>query len=253
MKVDNYFFGSDRGCIDNFLPPFKEASIHTPKLSSYYEMEKNNYGFRSDNFSKEDAGSNFLFAGCSQTFGVGLPQNLVWAFQLNKMLNKDKFFNVSTPAASATEICYNVMNYIKKFGKPEAIFLLLPNFERSVSFEKESLKTKVSDNDIKHLSKDEYRSFCAQYYIAISQLETMASLLDIKFLWSTWQFDTERVIAQNNHLFNNFFRVYKYLSFDLDNDLNVDYWQKSEDGIHFSGRESLAVAKAFKKRWEEIQ
>jgi hypothetical protein len=99
------------------------------ELQDFFKYTLNNYGFRSDNFKKENP--DFLYAGCSETFGQGGPIEDSWPHMLNKKLNNNgSYINVSFPGAGWSEIISNVFTYIEKFGIPKNIFLLLPNIER---------------------------------------------------------------------------------------------------------------------------
>lgn len=110
-------------------------------VSPSYNLEKfyslNSYGLRSDEFSTSHKGAHVLFAGCSQTFGVGTRLEDLWAYRLyNKMSETKKtsgFFNISVPGASITQIIYQIFYYFKKFGYPDYLFVNFPDFNREIS------------------------------------------------------------------------------------------------------------------------
>ena len=81
-----------------------------------------------------------MFAGCSVTWGTGLPIEDTWSYKLYKDFASHEelsgYFNLSYPGAASTEIIHNIMKYIKRYGKPDKIFLMLPEIMRGVHFEK---------------------------------------------------------------------------------------------------------------------
>jgi hypothetical protein len=109
------------------------AKILSSKITP--DLEVNSCHFRSDEFKKEHSEKHFLFAGCSNTFGVGLKKEELWA---NRFLSKlsdsgEKFsgyFNLSIPGNSVFEVVTNVMKYCNKYSNPDVIFIQLPNILR---------------------------------------------------------------------------------------------------------------------------
>lgn len=87
----------------------------------------NSYGYRSEEFdSKKDA----VIAGCSNTFGIGLPYEEIWGVSLCNTLGLS-FDNLGMAGLSTQKTVANLMAYIKTYGKPEYIFCLFPNFARA--------------------------------------------------------------------------------------------------------------------------
>jgi hypothetical protein len=92
----------------------------------------NSYGLRSDEFISHIDGddSHVLFAGCSMTFGDGVLLEHLWAHKLYNRLNEDKklsgYFNIARNGATLAEIFMQTINYVKLFGVPSKIFMLLP-------------------------------------------------------------------------------------------------------------------------------
>jgi hypothetical protein len=102
----------------------------------------NSLGFRSEEFTSEHKGDHVLFIGCSVTFGSGLPLEKTWSKlvynKMSKSRNLSGYFNLSYPGAASTEIIFNTMKYIKKFGAPKEIYFMMPEIMRGVHFEKSS-------------------------------------------------------------------------------------------------------------------
>jgi hypothetical protein len=104
-------------------------------------MGINKHNFRCDDFTSEHDGEHLLFSGCSVTYGVGLYTKELWSHKLYEMIKKDKkvsgYFNLGTPGTSVMAICSNIMKYISNYGKPDAIFLDLPDLNRFYIIPKE--------------------------------------------------------------------------------------------------------------------
>ncbi len=100
----------------------------------FYEL--NNDFHRSESFSTLDKNkTNVLFAGCSVTFGEYLPEGYAWPSHVYNYM-KDNFsdlgeFHVlSYPGGTASKIVSNIFKYLKNYGKPDYIMVLLPDMFR---------------------------------------------------------------------------------------------------------------------------
>lgn len=104
------------------------ASPITPDL----KLNKNN--FRCEDFKKNHEGKHILFSGCSVTYGQGLLENEVWAKKLYDRIKENTevsgFFNLAIPGTGVCEIVANIFKYIHNIGKPDLIFVCMPNLQR---------------------------------------------------------------------------------------------------------------------------
>lgn len=109
---------------------------HKEKFGVEYNL--NSEGLRSDNFKTFHDKKHILFAGCSNTFGVGTDYEKTWAYMLYQDILKneelDGYYNVGTNGSTIIEIIFQVCKYIEKYGAPDTIFLLLPEIERDDNF-----------------------------------------------------------------------------------------------------------------------
>lgn len=147
---------------------------HGYDKETFYTL--NSYGLRSDEFKKKHSGTHILFAGCSVTFGEGLPLDKTWSKKLYDKIssyeNTSGYFNVAVAGSTPIECIYQIQNYIDKFGKPNIIFFNIPDFERE---NKISLKErKLSDSDEEELTLkmihgtyDIFRRYCLQNNIKL--------------------------------------------------------------------------------------
>lgn len=114
-------------------------NLKTHKINNIRESEEdqeiivNNFGFRSDNFIKNTE-TDILFAGCSETMGIGGSLEETWAYMLNLDLNLNRYINIGMAGAGYQQIINNCIIYIKKYGSPKNLFILFPNIEREIIY-----------------------------------------------------------------------------------------------------------------------
>jgi hypothetical protein len=113
----------------------KNKDIIGPFLdSNLNKIDHNNY--ISDKLKTVDPRkTNILFAGCSITVGCGVNDiKKSWSYKLYNKMNKDNecsgYFNIGCSGFSPIEIMINVLKYIAKYGCPDFIFILFPNWGR---------------------------------------------------------------------------------------------------------------------------
>jgi hypothetical protein len=98
----------------------------------------NSDGLRCDNFKKEHEGEHIVFAGCSNTFGVGTDYEKTWCYQVYddicKIKNVDGYYNLGLNAGTIIESIFQIFSYIQTYGLPDVIFLFLPEIERDDAF-----------------------------------------------------------------------------------------------------------------------
>lgn len=90
------------------------------------DYRSNSWGCRDDEYTEA---VDILAAGCSMTFGQGVPEETRWSSVLGKSLGMS-VATIAIPGWSTQAAISAVMNYIMKFGKPKIIALYLPDFWR---------------------------------------------------------------------------------------------------------------------------
>ena len=99
----------------------------------------NSLGYRSDEFTNFHDGEHILFSGCSETEGIGGNLESCWPYMTYKKLSETKkisgFFNLSRGGWGHDLIISNIIQYIKKYGKPNKIYILFPNLSRDFVWE----------------------------------------------------------------------------------------------------------------------
>lgn len=255
-REDNYLYTNNIGC---------HGIVDGPEIT--YQI--NSDGFRSRHFNEFDPKlKNILFAGCSITLGEGLPEDVTWYSRLSKEIGVNNFYNVSSTGASTRLIVKNILTFIRKYGAPEFIFVLLPNFARDLQYDPISNKIisclvhpqwiagpkKFITQRVYTLNyKEQYGAFNSIENIRI--LEDICILNNIKLIWSSWNNTANEVFEKIK--FNNYFTGSNMFSFDgTDSDFltkenvnNLPYWSKAQDGIHPGSGWNELVYKDFLKEF----
>lgn len=86
----------------------------------------NNYGYRGPDFAP---GVDILAAGCSQTYGIGVPEQGTWPALLAKKLDMS-YANLSASGASIEWIVQSLFTYFHEFGHPKILALFVPDLFR---------------------------------------------------------------------------------------------------------------------------
>ena len=113
---------------------------YIPNTDNAFETEDphrtyvvNSNGFRgAEEFNSQ---VDFIATGCSQTFGLGVPQEATWGATLADKLNMSHA-TIALSGWSVQEMVDSIMFHIHKHGKPKVIAALLPDFGRTIMLEK---------------------------------------------------------------------------------------------------------------------
>lgn len=106
--------------------------LNYPDKSKIKELRNQKYkinklGYRGDDFNEHP--SDILAAGCSQTWGLGCPDEYIWpsilSKDVNKSINNIGYFGKSVPA-----IVQMIFTYFKEIGNPKYVFVCFPDLYR---------------------------------------------------------------------------------------------------------------------------
>ena len=179
----------------------------------------NNDWFRSDEFTVDHPEKyHIVFSGCSETEGVGSPLDTVWSKMLHTEL-KEKYdiggyYNLAKSGNGWHKVVSSLMVYIKKYGKPTHLFVLLPNIARNFVWEDEretwtyQQKLNFSSNK-KHLPEsmvnqittlDEYRNAFIQFSLTWKLFEAFCNASNIKLICSSWNYEENLNLEFQNHI-----------------------------------------------------
>lgn len=131
------------GTRPEYVPRSVPESVKPDYLSSVYispenEQEHDNIntyttnriGLRSGEFIETP---DILAFGCSQTWGVGVPDESVWPKVLSEKLSMS-YVNLGIPGASIMRLVLVVIDYIETYGAPTHVVGLLPDVRRMFGY-----------------------------------------------------------------------------------------------------------------------
>jgi hypothetical protein len=239
----------------------------------------NSHGFRGENFKKD---IDFLFAGCSQTYGYALREKSMWGVMLAKE-NNMSYANISMPGASVMHIIFNIFKYFEEYGHPKVIVGLFPDFYRIRTFldskilnQRSNHPTKNNEENLfvnsygnrgkdflKHLKlpttpdnvySEEFTYMINSMFITI--LENYCNKNKIDFIWSK-TFNDEKY-DQNEDSFLAFKNYYNFsLKEELiygcheNNEKNDPTWNTASDNAHFGTHINIHIKDFFQKILKE--
>lgn len=169
--------------------------------------------FRCDDFSRQHpANGHILFAGCSQTEGVGAPLETVWSkVLLNKLSSDYGFYSIAKSGFGWQKVITSFMTYTDKYGTPDYLFVLLPNLGRFFEWDDQSesfvyvqrypnggdVSTEQEDESKipsgvfieKPFSKEEHKRSFVDFSISWKLFEKYCESVGTKLLWGSWDYN----------------------------------------------------------------
>jgi hypothetical protein len=238
----------------------RKGHVYPDPLISY---KINNYGYRSDDITKEDFANNFLFSGCSNTFGIGVPVESIWAHQINEELGGDKFINIGMNSGSHKTIVFDIFRYIKNFGKPKGVFILFPNMERQIGFSDDedtnifvlvyrNPRDRKDMKKIKDAIPNEVALF--EFYHIVMMLEDYLEELGVPLVWSTWDEDLNDKILKTKG-FRNYVNIKNFDIYDRTASIGKPekfknrYWERARDLSHMGTKQHMFYCQLLLDAW----
>lgn len=232
------------------------------------EYKKNNFGFRDVDW---EGAPDSIVAGCSMTYGSGVPVNARWSNVLAGITKKN-IRNISNPGLSIHQIVLEIFAHCKLFGNPKEILCLFPDPFRTIVPTRKDLVTvrgvgspkstvnmfylnnnKIKEKKVYVKKPYDYEDFLPLEFplyfsmMAIHTLEQYCKSSNIKLFWSSWDnhFKDFLIKLDEEMPFANFFDAntlqypnFKELECHNENkDLFPNYFyngQDIEEGTEFS-------------------
>lgn len=213
------------------FPTLKNCAYEFTKPLSLEKYKTNSIGYRNEEFDKDPA--YILAAGCSQTWGTGILDDLTWPRVLSKTTGMS-VDNVGYFGKSTAGIVQIVFAYFREVGHPRYVYLLLPDLYRMIlpasrglmhskkySKEKQDMISNTSIGDTV-VSSEKPKYFTVPYYMeevmtqeftiwqamsSLQILEDYCSNLNIGLKYGTWETNTEgffRALPKDNNFYNNY-------------------------------------------------
>jgi hypothetical protein len=216
----------------------------------YTKYEVNSLGYRTKEFILNE---EILYAGCSFSFGTGVPEKYIWGTQVAKHFNKS-YTNLSLPGLSPMSIVQNLFAYFNVYGNPKYLFCLfsdmyrlsLPNSVGRLVYGSEVHKHTITDplaylhlnnkrdtNDVPTFSKAPHKledliTGEITWWLNmkhINMLEQYCKSNKINFVWSLWDQDIlETCLVNKNKLFLNSLIDIKMRDWDRDPKTHEDVY-----------------------------
>ena len=212
-------------------PVFNYHNIDTTPHGTIIDIRDliNSYEYNSDGFRGADhAGTKVVAAGCSQTFGEGVPYEATWGSLLAAKLGYGSYANLGIRGGSTAAIVTRVFSYVEKYGPPDYIFLLAPDLQRieyPLNPEESVCRWGKSDQSGPthiHLlprgePRDRYIKRPYEVQQTLSQdfidmlnmdyirfLDYFCRFTNIKFKWSTWDTEFQNIYEASGDVMHSY-------------------------------------------------
>lgn len=195
----------------------------------------NNLNFRDKRNWEYGKPANVIALGCSQTFGVSVPQEYTWPSIVESQTGL-AVANLGICGASAEKMLNSFLYYLDNIGVPEYVFACFPDHLRyshvvegdfykiDAKVDKNPRSKKVvsnlrtsdhltgeiniHDKIIKLPTDPRYliptQEAISQYISSIYTIEKICKLLNIKFYWGTWKHESQIIFTENLFLQKDF-------------------------------------------------
>jgi hypothetical protein len=228
--------------LHRFIFGGKSFSLDSPGSDNYYKSidSVNEYKIDKHGFRLDLAASDILVAGCSVTFGLGVPEEATWGSFVGRSLNKS-VASIALPGKSISWIVEQIFIYFRTYGHPEKVLCLFPNLGRVTVLTDETIlsggnPSSRNANGIHTIDtfsgyederqrpkyiKKPYNIYYTTTYEnsvnlsikSIRALERYCNAAGIEFIWSTWDvpFSSDLIDQLNtdkDFSFENYFSIY---------------------------------------------
>jgi len=236
----------------------------------YFDYKINSSGYRGKHFKKLNLENiNILYAGCSFTYGEGLPEDLTWPYLLSEKIKNTypskevEYFNLSQPGAGPHQIVRLCFEYFKEYGHPDYLFLMLPDVLRGLAWVEskknyETIIPDIRDIGVGTFYRKYFKSLVPENFWVLSldlinMLEQYCENAGINLVWDSWH--DLSMWKEINYKFER-----KELLHDLvnpkafksnqdfkmpENINNLPYWECARDGAHPGSAWSLYQAQSY--------
>jgi hypothetical protein len=278
-NIDEILNVTDYSSVKTYIKQYDENDVDIVKLKYWQEDSPeyvknikddilytlNKQYFRSDSFEKfNNENINILYAGCSFTFGMGIPDDFLWTNLLTNKIQEttDKKvdpYNIGFRGFSNYLIIKNIMSFIRNYGKPDYIFALFPDCARDFIFNDfdnnygyvfpRFFNAKGSSKfEVNYTKNFTYETNIMRSSDMIKHLEDFCYFANIKLYWTSWYYPDYKIYKNNNFLSlvetdTSFLQAnagYQRMYTDIEhgvqypymNTNNLPYWDLARDLVH---------------------
>jgi hypothetical protein len=216
MSIDNFNWWHQ---IQGFS---EELDTHKVPEEDGSEYKVNSYSYRCDEFIINHKGKHVLFSGCSNTYGIGLKKEEVWAHKVYNKINEidgcSGYFNIALGGNNIVNSILNIFKYCKKFGNPHVIFINLPSQNRFFNFDEKEKTYHIVENlsltKTHHIEKLTFYN----YYLMLEQYCSSNNIKLFSFTWDNYDQhflnkDINKTYESVNVVFKNYnFKTFYYIN-----------------------------------------
>ena len=154
------------------------------------------------------------------------------------------------------KIKLTLFSFIKKYGKPDFLFIMLPDLDRSIYFDRLSGKyvnalavpVVPKDSEGKRMAQPwtEYsetykkEQIVLEVSVMMSMLESFCNESGIVLRWLTWDQECQDVLCDLG--FEKNVKIDKKEILKIKNTKTLPYWETASDGNHFGSQFSTYVS-----------
>lgn len=205
--------------------------------------------FRTGNFTELTEGANTaLYSGCSFTYGVGIPEEFLWTTLLTNKLELEKQFNLGISGSSVFLTIKNLMSFIRMYGKPKYIFVVMPPIARDFKYDvkKERFYPVLRGGNyfegdypkafLEYAKHGKYEDDIMKAVNEIKLFEDYCNAAGIKFVWTYWYAYDEPVYKE--YKFDNImyqdpnFKLFSDENGYYENTMGWPFWELAQDDLH---------------------
>lgn len=219
-------------------------------------------------YEKQGNGKEIGCFGCSNTFGLALPEEMTWAYQLNELLGFDKYDvkNYGIVGASIETTILTIYDLIinqnKKF---ETIFILFPDFFRYMYSSSDDDNKIWYDDFVIHdgdngdydydvnLQIKSHHIFTNEMYAFFNfvkmykLLEEACKSKNIPFYWFSW---SANIVNLDNKVIDTFLNTHNFINNDnIPELIKLEMIDLAADGEHIGPKYSKKLAECFYEKY----
>jgi hypothetical protein len=250
-------------------------------INDYY---LNNLKFRDKRDWEKEKPAEIIALGCSNTFGLAIPQEYTWPSILES-LTKKTVANLGVIGAGAEQILSSFLLYLDTVGTPKYVFACFPDHLRYSHIADGffcSLDPAYSNNKtqkvISYLRTSDYitgdinikdkiiklpmdpkytistQESLSQYISSIYVIEKICKFLNIEFYWGTWNIETQKLFLNNFFLDKEFCLDKKNHVEEIKSNMTTSSSSNEENNYHLNDCKSSHSIdkKEFEKHRDEM-
>ena len=231
-------------------------------IEPYNNIRNNTFNFRKDKVN--NSGIEIACFGCSNTFGLGLPNEWTWPYKVNELFGFDKYnvINYGIPGCSIEKITLLIYEFLVNQNKNyESIFIFFPDTYRYLYGLYENNKLNFCDfflskeNDHNYtddvlMIKDAYLEitnsvFCFYSFIKCFKfIEEICKMKNIPFYWYSWSKNITNLSEETNKEYFNK-NINKFTKEEIEKLENLSERDFARDHAHIGRHYCSFLAKCF--------